>query len=69
MMWRGVECSDDAAWLERGQVFSALTKLSTTNELLLPVDNIKLRYAGWKVLHYQAATKSSAMLSANENPV
>lgn len=43
VMWRGVEGSDDAAWLERGQVFSALTKLATANELLLPVDQIKLR--------------------------
>lgn len=43
VMWRGVEGSDDAAWLERGQVFSALTKLGTANELLLPVDHIKLR--------------------------
>lgn len=42
VMWRGVEGSDDAAWLERGQVFSALTKLGTANELLLPVDQIKL---------------------------
>uniref|UniRef100_A0A673IL07 Neurobeachin-like 1 n=1 Tax=Sinocyclocheilus rhinocerous TaxID=307959 RepID=A0A673IL07_9TELE len=42
VMWRGVEGSDDTAWLERGQVFSALTKLGTANELLLPVDHIKL---------------------------
>lgn len=45
VMWRGVEGSDDSAWLERGQVFSALTKLGTANELLLPVDQIKLRSA------------------------
>lgn len=44
VMWRGVEGSDDSAWLERGQVFSALTKLGTANELLLPVDQIKLRW-------------------------
>lgn len=43
VMWRGVEGSDDTAWLERGQVFSTLTKLGTANELLLPVDHIKLR--------------------------
>lgn len=46
VMWRGVEGSDDSAWLERGQVFSALAKLGTANELLLPVDQIKLRSAG-----------------------
>lgn len=44
VMWRGVEGSDDVAWLERGQVFSALTKLGTANELLLAVDQIKLRF-------------------------
>lgn len=43
VMWRGVEGSDDAAWLERGQVFSALTKLGTANELLQAIDHIKLR--------------------------
>ncbi|KAG2459435.1 NBEL1 protein, partial [Polypterus senegalus] len=42
VMWRGVDGSDDAAWQDRGQVFSALTKLGTANELLLPVDEIKL---------------------------
>lgn len=43
VMWRGVEGSDDVAWLERGQVFSALTKLGTANELLQAIDQIKLR--------------------------
>ncbi|KAK0136012.1 Neurobeachin-like protein 1 [Merluccius polli] len=43
VMWRGVDGSDEGAWLERGQVFSALAKLATANELLLPVDLIKLR--------------------------
>ncbi|XP_077175319.1 neurobeachin-like protein 1 isoform X2 [Paroedura picta] len=42
LMWRGVEKSDDAAWIERGQVFSALTKLGGSNELLRPSDEIKL---------------------------
>lgn len=45
VMWKGVSGSDDAAWVERGQVFSALTKLGTANELLLPVDHIKLGYS------------------------
>ncbi|XP_060137891.1 neurobeachin-like protein 1 [Zootoca vivipara] len=43
MMWRGIERSDDAAWVERGQVFSALTKLGISNELLRPTDEIKLK--------------------------
>uniref|UniRef100_A0A8C4UVC3 Neurobeachin like 1 n=1 Tax=Falco tinnunculus TaxID=100819 RepID=A0A8C4UVC3_FALTI len=42
IMWKGIEKSDDAAWIERGQVFSALTKLGISNELLRPSDEIKL---------------------------
>nr|XP_056717431.1 neurobeachin-like protein 1 [Euleptes europaea] len=42
LMWKGVEKSEDAAWIERGQVFSALTKLGISNELLRPSDEIKL---------------------------
>ncbi|XP_077160810.1 neurobeachin-like protein 2 isoform X4 [Paroedura picta] len=39
--WRGVEGWDDAAWKERGQVFSVLTKLSSACELVRPPDEIK----------------------------
>ncbi|XP_064361708.1 neurobeachin-like protein 2 isoform X1 [Dromaius novaehollandiae] len=39
--WRGVEGWDDAAWKERGQVFSVLTKLGTACELVRPPDEIK----------------------------
>uniref|UniRef100_A0A8C0BJN3 Neurobeachin-like protein 2 n=1 Tax=Buteo japonicus TaxID=224669 RepID=A0A8C0BJN3_9AVES len=42
IMWKGIEKSDDDAWIERGQVFSALTKLGISNELLRPSDEIKL---------------------------
>ncbi|XP_010218713.1 PREDICTED: neurobeachin-like protein 1 [Tinamus guttatus] len=42
IMWKGLERSDDSAWIERGQVFSALTKLGIANELLRPSDEIKL---------------------------
>uniref|UniRef100_A0A8D2QNZ1 Neurobeachin like 1 n=1 Tax=Zosterops lateralis melanops TaxID=1220523 RepID=A0A8D2QNZ1_ZOSLA len=42
IMWKGIERSDDDAWIERGQVFSALTKLGMSNELLRPSDEIKL---------------------------
>lgn len=42
-MWKGIEKSDDGAWIERGQVFSALTKLGVSNELLRPSDEIKLK--------------------------
>lgn len=52
-MWRGVEGSDDLAWLERGQVFSALTKLGTANELLLPLDHIKLRWDVLSLLYHR----------------
>lgn len=59
VMWRGVEGSDDSAWLERGQVFSALTKLGTANELLLPVDQIKLRSAFY--LSFNSARQSRSL--------
>uniref|UniRef100_A0A8C2YYB5 Neurobeachin like 1 n=1 Tax=Cyclopterus lumpus TaxID=8103 RepID=A0A8C2YYB5_CYCLU len=63
VMWRGVECSDDSAWLERGQVFSALTKLATANELLLPVDQIKLslmeRMLEWAVADNREASAAT----------
>ncbi|XP_019471754.1 LOW QUALITY PROTEIN: neurobeachin-like protein 2 [Meleagris gallopavo] len=39
--WRGVEGWDDAAWRERGQVFSVLTKLGTACELVRSPDEIK----------------------------
>lgn len=41
--WRGVEGWDEAAWRERGQVFSVLTKLGTACELVRPPDEIKRR--------------------------
>uniref|UniRef100_A0A671YZN7 Neurobeachin-like protein 2 n=1 Tax=Sparus aurata TaxID=8175 RepID=A0A671YZN7_SPAAU len=63
VMWRGVEGSDDSAWLERGQVFSALTKLGTANELLLPVDQIKLslmeRMLEWAVSDNREASAAT----------
>ncbi|KAL4635789.1 neurobeachin-like protein 1 [Arapaima gigas] len=72
VMWRGVEGSDDGAWLERGQLFSALTKLGTANELLLPVDHIKLslleKMLEWAVTDNREAT--AAMLPQHtENAV
>ncbi|XP_007499793.2 neurobeachin-like protein 2 isoform X6 [Monodelphis domestica] len=39
--WRGVEGDDEAAWRERGQVFSVLTKLGAAGELVRPPDEIK----------------------------
>ncbi|XP_018427338.1 PREDICTED: LOW QUALITY PROTEIN: neurobeachin-like protein 2 [Nanorana parkeri] len=39
--WRGVEGFEDAAWKERGQVFSVLTKLGSACELVRPPDEIK----------------------------
>ncbi|XP_060638681.2 neurobeachin-like protein 2 [Anolis sagrei] len=39
--WRGVEGWDDAAWKERGQVFSVLTKLGSACELVRPPDEVK----------------------------
>ncbi|XP_077472025.1 neurobeachin-like protein 1 isoform X2 [Stigmatopora argus] len=63
VMWRGVEGSDDSAWQKRGQVFSALTKLGTANELLLPVDQIKLslmeRMLQWAVTDNHEASAAT----------
>ncbi|ELW62717.1 Neurobeachin-like protein 1 [Tupaia chinensis] len=42
VMCKGLEKSDDDAWIERGQVFSALTKPGISSELLRPSDEIKL---------------------------
>ncbi|XP_054992464.1 neurobeachin-like protein 2 isoform X1 [Sorex araneus] len=39
--WRGVEGSDEAAWRERGQVFSVLTQLGASAMLVRPPDYIK----------------------------
>ncbi|KAM6152194.1 neurobeachin-like protein 1 isoform 1-T1 [Erethizon dorsatum] len=42
VMYKGLEKSDDESWIERGQVFSALTKPGISSELLTPSDEIKL---------------------------
>ncbi|KAG9477212.1 hypothetical protein GDO78_002552 [Eleutherodactylus coqui] len=42
LMWKGLDKSDNATWVERGQVFSALSSLEVSNELLRPSDVIKL---------------------------
>lgn len=41
IMCKGLEKSDDDTWIERGQVFSALTKSGISSELLRPSDEIK----------------------------
>uniref|UniRef100_A0A2K6LW53 Neurobeachin like 1 n=1 Tax=Rhinopithecus bieti TaxID=61621 RepID=A0A2K6LW53_RHIBE len=42
IMCKGLEKSDDDTWIERGQVFSALSKPGISSELLRPSDEIKL---------------------------
>ncbi|KAK7808080.1 hypothetical protein U0070_026517 [Myodes glareolus] len=42
IMCKGLEKSDEDTWIERGQVFSALTKPGISSELLRPSDEIKL---------------------------
>lgn len=42
VMNKGLEKSDDDTWIERGQVFSALSKPGISNELIQPSDEIKL---------------------------
>lgn len=43
VMWSGAEGSGDAVWRERGQVFSVLTKLGSSCQLVRPPDDIKRR--------------------------
>uniref|UniRef100_H3B2H2 Neurobeachin-like protein 2 n=1 Tax=Latimeria chalumnae TaxID=7897 RepID=H3B2H2_LATCH len=63
IMWRGLDKSDDSTWIERGQVFSVLTKLGTSNELLRPSDELKLslleRILEWAVTDIREATVSA----------
>ncbi|XP_055494353.1 neurobeachin-like protein 1 isoform X8 [Leucoraja erinacea] len=72
IMWRGLEGSDDAAWIERGQVFSAFTKIGTANELLCPSDEIKLKLLEtileWSVTDNREAT-AAALPVHTENAV
>ncbi|KAL1771089.1 neurobeachin 1 isoform X1 [Sigmodon hispidus] len=42
VMYNGLEKSDEDTWIERGQVFSALTKPGISSELLRPSDEVKL---------------------------
>ncbi|KAM4836011.1 neurobeachin-like protein 1 [Thomomys bottae] len=42
ILCKGLEKSDDDTWIERGQVFSALSKPGISSELLQPSDEIKL---------------------------
>ncbi|XP_060777738.1 neurobeachin-like protein 2 isoform X2 [Neoarius graeffei] len=41
VLWTGTEGMEDAVWRERGQVFSALTKLGSSWQLVRPPDDIK----------------------------
>ncbi|KAB5586981.1 hypothetical protein PHYPO_G00007710 [Pangasianodon hypophthalmus] len=41
VLWTGTEGTEDAMWRERGQVFSALTKLGSSWQLVRPPDDIK----------------------------
>ncbi|XP_062847864.1 neurobeachin-like protein 2 [Trichomycterus rosablanca] len=41
VLWTGTEGSEDVVWRERGQVFSVLTKLGSSWQLVRPPDDIK----------------------------
>ncbi|XP_069471622.1 neurobeachin-like protein 1 isoform X2 [Ambystoma mexicanum] len=57
VLWKGIDLSDDATWIERGQVFSALSKLGMANQLLQPSDELKLnlleKMTEWAVTEYR----------------
>ncbi|XP_063076336.1 neurobeachin-like protein 2 isoform X2 [Engraulis encrasicolus] len=41
VLWSGAEGAEDTVWRERGQVFSVLTKLGSSCQLVRPPDDIK----------------------------
>jgi hypothetical protein len=43
ILWKGVIDSDDAAWVVRGQIFSAIRHLHREYDLYLPLDYIERR--------------------------
>ncbi|XP_060050086.1 neurobeachin-like protein 1 [Erinaceus europaeus] len=59
VMCKGLEKSDEETWIERGQVFSALTKPGISSELLRPSDEIKLnllqKMLEWAVMENREA--------------
>ncbi|XP_066200989.1 neurobeachin-like protein 1 isoform X3 [Saccopteryx leptura] len=63
VMCKGLEKSDDDTWIERGQVFSALTKSGISSELLRPSDEIKLillqKMLEWAVTENREAKTNS----------
>ncbi|XP_028924584.1 neurobeachin-like protein 1 isoform X1 [Ornithorhynchus anatinus] len=63
VMCKGLEKSDAAAWIERGQVFSALTKPGISSELLRPSDEIKLNLLE-KMLEWAVSENRETKVSA-----
>ncbi|MEJ1271947.1 hypothetical protein NN561_002795 [Cricetulus griseus] len=68
VMSKGLEKSDEDTWIERGQVFSALTKPGISSELLRPSDEVKLillqKMLEWAVTENRDA-KSSPVTAEN----
>ncbi|XP_057608689.1 neurobeachin-like protein 1 isoform X3 [Chionomys nivalis] len=68
IMCKGLEKSDEDTWVERGQVFSALTKPGISSELLRPSDEVKLillqKMLEWTVTEHRDA-KSSPVTAEN----
>ncbi|XP_038194419.1 neurobeachin-like protein 1 isoform X2 [Arvicola amphibius] len=68
IMCKGLEKSDEDTWIERGQVFSALTKPGISSELLRPSDEVKLtllqKMLEWAVTEHRDA-KSSPVTAEN----
>ncbi|KAM7339388.1 hypothetical protein ACRRTK_000003 [Alexandromys fortis] len=68
IMCKGLEKSDEDTWVERGQVFSALTKPGISSELLRSSDEVKLillqKMLEWTVTEHRDA-KSSPVTAEN----
>eukprot|EP00073_Rattus_norvegicus_P038362 XP_008765397.1 PREDICTED: neurobeachin-like protein 1 isoform X1 [Rattus norvegicus] len=68
VLCKGLEKSDEDTWIERGQVFSALTKPGISSELIRPSDEVKLtllqKMLEWAVTENRDA-KSSPVTAEN----
>lgn len=66
VLWSGsgAEGPEDVVWRERGQVFSVLTKLGSSCQLVRPPDDIKRRSVSVRVSHQR--TKTLTWQTAND---
>ncbi|PAA67773.1 hypothetical protein BOX15_Mlig005886g1 [Macrostomum lignano] len=64
LLWRGVRGSDDAAWLERIQVFACLREISESYELVKPANWIRQKLLEEMVLACYEEIRQTRFLSS-----